>query len=115
MNRIETLSARRDPKNLRRRHPLNEPLPATIRWVAKLPDEVRPIELLKTFPRIANALARVWNQPAECRSYMEDLIVDRRGNRSGFPVEVLENLLTLRDYYLGRYPKLPLPRDGLDS
>jgi hypothetical protein len=46
---------------------------------------------------------------------MEDLIVDRRGNRSGFPVEVLENLLTLRDYYLGRYPQLPLPRVGLDS
>jgi hypothetical protein len=115
MNPIETPGAARDPKNLRRRHPLNEPLPVTIRWVAKLPDEVRPIDLLRTFPRIANALARVWSHPAECRSYMEDLIVDRRGNRSGFPAEVLENLLTLRDYYLGRYPQLPLPRQELCS
>jgi hypothetical protein len=115
MNPNETLGAPRDPKNLRRRQPLNEPLPATIRWVAKLPDEVRPIELLKTFPRIANVLARVWTHPAECQGYMEDLMVDRRGNRSGFPVEVLENLLTLRDYYLGRYPQLPLPRAGLNS
>jgi hypothetical protein len=115
MNQIETLGTPLDGKNLRRRQPLNEPLPATIRWVAKLPDEVRPIKLLKTFPRIANALARVWSHPAECQAYMEDLIVDRRGNRSGFPIEVLENLLTLRDYYLGRYPQLPLPRNGLDS
>ena len=115
MNPNETLGASRDPKDLRRRQPFNEPLPATIRWVAKLPDEVRPLALLKTFPRIANVLARVWTHPAECQGYMEDLMVDRRGNRSGFPVEVLENLLTLRDYYQGRYPQLPLPRVGLNS
>ena len=87
----------------------------TNRWMAKLLDEVRPIDLLKTFPRIANVLARVWSHPAECHGYMDELMVDRRGNWSGFPVEVLENLLTLRDYYLGRYPQAPPQRDGLDS
>jgi hypothetical protein len=115
MSPFESVVATRDPKNLRRRQPLDEPLPATIRWVAKLPDEVRPIALLRTFPRIANVLARVWNDAAECQAYFDDLMVDQRGNRSGFPPEVLENLLTLRDYYLGRYPQSPLPRRDLSS
>ena len=74
-----------------------------------MPAEVRPLALLRAFPRIANILARTWNDAAEFQTSLEDLLIDRRGNRSGFPVEVLEDLLTLRDYYQGRYPHLPLP------
>ena len=115
MSQIAPLGSPRDPKNLRKWQPYSEPLPVTLRWVAKLPAEVRPFALLRTFPRIANVLARVWNDAAECQSYMEDLMIDRRGNRRGFPLEVLDNLWALRDYYLGRYPHLPLPRRDLSS
>jgi len=115
MNRNEPFIAPRDPATLRRRQPYNEALPATLGWVASLPAEVRPLALLVEFPRIANILARAWNDAADFQGQMEDLLVDRRGSRSGFPLEVLEDLLTLRDYYLGRYPHLPSPPERADS
>lgn len=97
----------RDANGLRRRQPYNEPLPSTMRWAAALPSELRPFALLRKYPRIANLLARDWSDPAECQRYFDNLLNDRRGRRMGFPVEVLEDLLTLRDYYQGRNPYWP--------
>ena len=94
----------RDFRGLRHRQPLDDALPVTIRWVARLPAEVRPVALLRQFPRIANVVARAWNDPAEIQAVLDDLLVDRRGGRQGFPLEVTEELLVLRDYYQGRYP-----------
>src|SRR6478672_6087560 len=42
-----------DWKKIRRARPLDELLPATQRWAAALPDAVRPVELLRAYPRIA--------------------------------------------------------------
>lgn len=109
MNKNALWAAGRDPTILRRRQPYNELLPATIRWEESLPAELRPLALLKIFPRIANILARAWRDPAEFQISLSDLLVDRRGNRRGFPVEVLQELLTLRDYCQGRYSQLPVP------
>ena len=97
-------STPRDYRGLRRRQPLDDALPVTIRWVAKLPAEVRPAAMLKQFPRIANVIARAWTDAAEIQAVVDDLLVDRRGGRQGFPLEVTEELLVLRDYYQGRYP-----------
>ena len=94
----------RDYRGLRRRQPLDDALPATIGWIANLPDEVRPLALLRQFPRIANVVARAWNDAAEIQAVLEDLLIDRRGGRRGFPLDVTEELLVLRDYYQGRYP-----------
>ena len=94
----------RDFRGLRRRQPLDDALPVTIRWIAMLPAEVRPVALLRQFPRIANVVARAWNDAAEIQAVLDDLLIDRRGGRQGFPLEVTEELLVLRDYYQGRYP-----------
>ena len=107
MKETRTEPSGRDANGLRRRQPYNEPLPSTMRWAAAVPRELRPFALLREYPRIANLLARDWNDPGECHHYFDDLLNDRRGSRKGFPVEVLEDLLTLRDYYQGRYPCLP--------
>jgi hypothetical protein len=80
----------------RRAHPLNQPLPATVRWASNFPDGIRPFALLKQFPRIANMLARTWTDQPALESYLESLLTDRRGGRRGFPPEVLNELLTLR-------------------
>jgi hypothetical protein len=69
-----------------------------------LPAEVRPVALLRQFPRIANVVARAWNDAAEIQAVLDDLLIDRRGGRQGFPLDVTEELLVLRDYYQGRYP-----------
>jgi len=75
--------------------------------MATLPAEVRPIALLKRYPRIVNVIARSWTNAADCDTYFQDLLTDRRGRRRGFPVDVLEDLLALEDYYHGHYPQVP--------
>jgi len=92
------------PVAQRRGHPSDEPLPMTVTWAARLPAHVRPKVLLRTFGRIANALAANWTDPAVFRPYIDDLFVDRRGNRKGFPPEVMEELFALRAYYEEAHP-----------
>jgi hypothetical protein len=93
-----------EPWYKRRLQPLNQQLPATEKWAAGLPVEVRPLALLQRFPRIANALARLWQDNIGLRLYLDDLLVDRRGGRRGFPPQIHNELLILREYHEGRYP-----------
>jgi len=111
---MQTLTPQ-DYTGLRRRQPLNDALPMAIRWIAGLPVEVRPLALLKQFPRIANVLSRAWNDAAELQAVLDDLLIDRRGGRNGFPVDVTEELLVLRDYFQGRYPNVASPGQRLTA
>jgi len=49
-------------------------------------------------------LARMWRDTPRLHSYLDSLLVDRRGGRLGFPNEVQCELLALRDYFEGRFP-----------
>lgn len=86
------------PRNRRWRQPLDQQLPATARWVATLPSEIQPLALLQRFPRIANDLARVWHDDTELQLHLDELLTDRRGGRQGFPPEIHQELLMLREY-----------------
>lgn len=88
----------------RKAAPMEAPLPRTFTWVAKLPRDVQPIELMRTYARIANLMAAVWDEPDAMYGYFEDLLHDHRGNRKGFPPAVMAELLALRTYYAGLYP-----------
>jgi hypothetical protein len=90
--------------NRRALQPLNQQLPATARWAASLPDEVQPLALLQTLPRIANTIAHLWHDGDALRACLDDLLVDRRGGRRGFPPEIQNELLILREYCEGRFP-----------
>jgi hypothetical protein len=98
------LTSSSDPSNRRSLQPLNQQLPATTKWAAGVPVEVQPLALLQTFPRIANTLARLWHDNIGLQNYLDDLLVDRRGGRRGFPPEIQSELLILRAYCEGRYP-----------
>lgn len=74
-------------------------LKPTFAWASTLPVEAQPRSLMYKFPRIANLLAAMWPDPNSFRRYMDDLLVDKRGNRQGFPVDVLKELFELRAYY----------------
>ena len=91
------------PEYLRRAQPLNQALPMTLRWVALLPPPVWPLTLLREFPRIANNLARAWPDSPSFAAYLDSLLHDRRGGRRGFPCDVQNELLRLRDFFEGRY------------
>ncbi|MGH8717374.1 MAG: hypothetical protein ACREV0_00270, partial [Burkholderiales bacterium] len=57
-----------------------------------------PVELERAFPRILNKIAELWEMP-EARTYFEELMVDRRGNRKGFPPKIAEEILFLSNLH----------------
>jgi hypothetical protein len=77
---------------------------ATTVWMAELPPTLRPIMLASAFPRIANSIAELWRRVARCEEYLDTLVVDVRGDRSGFPPEVAQELRALRSYYAELHP-----------
>jgi hypothetical protein len=103
---VHDTALERDPRSLRRASQLNLPLPTAQRWVSLLPGEIQPRGLLQRFPRIANKLARLWGDGEAVADYLDHLLVDERGKRQGFPPDVHNELLNLRDYIEGRYPNL---------
>jgi hypothetical protein len=84
---------------LRRAVPVSQPVPAAFKWIARLPGEVRPLNLLREYPRIANNLALSWPDRRAFRQCLYDLLVDKRGGRKGFPQPVLQELLALREFF----------------
>ena len=69
-----------------------------IDWLLALPEGVRPEHLGTQFPRIANALAEVWDDPEERQAAIDKLLFDERRGRKGFPPEVHHELVALRDW-----------------
>ena len=94
-------------QDLRVANPNTEPLPITFKWIARLPANVRPLQLLRQHPRIANTLAANWVDPAAFRACLYDLLVDKRGNRRGFPAVVRGELLALHQYMERCCPRSP--------
>ena len=70
----------------------------TRNWLRKLPSGRRPLLLCCRFPRVANRIAWCWPDRALCDQVFDDLLVDRRGSRRGFPRGVVIELRRLRDY-----------------
>ena len=52
----------------------------------------------KKYPKIANTIRISWGT-AEGKEYLESLIIDNRGGRTGFPFEVMLALMELESEY----------------
>src|SRR5437764_490023 len=74
-------------------------MPHTLTWADGLPSELRPLQLLKLYPRVANRLALCWGDKVLGNRLFEDLLVDRRGGRKGFPPAVRAEIVALRMAY----------------
>ena len=83
----------------RRASPVAFLLMDTQKWLDALPPRVQPHALCEFYPRIANFIAAMWGDTQSVRAYFDELLVDRRGGRKGFPLDVFNNLRTLRDYH----------------
>ena len=92
--------------HMRKHRPVLVLLPRTRIWMASLPPRVRPSCLATQYARIANLLCAVWDNPPECRQYLNDLLIDRRGGRKGFPRPVERELQLLSLYYCVVHPFL---------
>lgn len=73
--------------------------PRAIQWLASLDERIRPRILPGLYIRIVNTIADRWSEPDLMRSYFDELMVDRRGDRAGFPDDILVELSTLKHYY----------------
>lgn len=71
----------------------------TIDWARGIPSDIRPRSLVIKFPRIANILAAAWSDPIRFDKALRDFMVDDRGRRQGFPLDVLQDLANLRAYF----------------
>jgi hypothetical protein len=74
-------------------------LPNTQRWLDALPPRAQPHALRKSFPRVANLIVAMWADPDALKTYFDELLVDRRRGRKGFPRDVFRDLRVLRDYH----------------
>jgi len=83
----------------RRTQPAEKLSAETIQWLDDLPPGVKPTLLQIEFVRIANALSRRWKTPAAFLAHLDDLLIDRRGNRRGFPMGIMLELAALKNYY----------------
>jgi hypothetical protein len=79
-------------------------LEATVAWMDALPASLRPVALARDFPRIANRLGEIWKRPARCDEYFQQLLIDHRGGRKGFPAEVAMEISTLASHYAATHP-----------
>jgi len=101
----------------KRRHPAekteNELNAAGQVLLASITEEsARPKELVATYPRIVNHMAKIWRIPREMDRYFEELLTDARGGRKGFPLRILMELGALKDYYHAKL--FPTRRDPFD-
>jgi hypothetical protein len=69
--------------------------------LSSLDETVKPKELASRYPRIVNQIARQWRTPTQMDKYFQDLLMDTRGNRQGFPLKIVMELSTLREHYTG--------------
>lgn len=81
--------------SLRRADPTGALLPRSKRWMNALPEELRPVHLARSYPRLVNVLALEWTRRDTLGSFIVDLLVDTRGGREGFPVEIRQELRAL--------------------
>jgi hypothetical protein len=87
----------------------------TVAWATGLPATVQPSALLTKFPRVANLVAVLWKDPDSLRRYVDDLLVDKRGNRQGFPVDVLREIFELRAYFDTLHPPVLQPWEVMNK
>jgi len=95
--------------------PANGLLRPTVNWALALPADACPQALLAKFPRIANLIAVLWQDPNSLRRYIDDLLVDKRGNRQGFPQNILRELFALRAHYDEVNPQTSRPWEVMNN
>jgi hypothetical protein len=67
-------------------------------WMLRLPPTLRPTALAEAYPRVANRIARDWIDGFMIDVCFEDLLIDRRGGRRGFPSTVLREIRRLHHF-----------------
>ena len=84
---------------------------AALRLLVSLDTRVHLSVVPAQFPRVLNKIAEVWDQPVEADRVFNELLLDGRGGRQGFPALVIDEISRIRAYHLSVYPKKIDPWD----
>jgi uncharacterized protein len=69
--------------------------------VLKGMEDKYPSQLERLFPHVLNRIAALWDEP-EVDAYFEELMVDNRGGRKGFPPAVVQEIFFLSNLHDAR-------------
>lgn len=61
--------------------------------------ELYPHHLEERFPRLVTKLVSAWDSPEKAAAVFDDLLIDRRGGRQGFPPEIAREIFRLSVAY----------------
>ncbi|UCE30479.1 MAG: hypothetical protein JSW68_10460 [Burkholderiales bacterium] len=67
--------------------------------VNRLAPKVPLVHTVRGFSHVLNRIALVWEEPRRFYRTMDELLIDNRGNRAGFPFEVANELARLLAHY----------------
>jgi hypothetical protein len=81
-------------------------------WLRSIPNGVHPKQLCRHYPRIANRIAVQWHDLAAVDRLLTDLMVDRRGDRSGFTPRIRHEIDRLYRMHAKRMTPLLRGRFG---
>jgi hypothetical protein len=81
-------------------------------WLRSIPNGVHPKQLCRHYPRIANRIAVQWHDLPVVDRLLTDLMVDRRGNRNGFPPRIRHEIDRLYRMHAKRMTPLLRGRFG---
>jgi hypothetical protein len=70
----------------------------SIDWLLALPANARPKALCEQFPRIANHLSDIWDNPRDTQLVLIRLLADERGTRKGFSLQIEQEIGRLAAY-----------------
>jgi hypothetical protein len=92
-----------DWSSIRKAKPADYLLPLSEKWFDAFPPDKAPCALASHYPRICNLIASQWNDHRGAPDLFEELLIDRRGGRAGFPPAVRRDLLTVQEvWYSGQ-------------
>jgi uncharacterized protein len=64
-------------------------------------EKLYPMQLADAHPRIIERIVALWQQGPALEAYLDDLLIDHRGDRQGFPPEIILEILALKNHVLG--------------
>jgi hypothetical protein len=67
----------------------------SMKWLAELPNELRPLITMQRYPRVINKIVDAWPDPQDRDDVFEELLNGRRRGRRGFPIDVERELSAL--------------------
>lgn len=87
-----------------------EPSQLSRELIAKLPPDLSVVHLYADFPHVLNRIAATWGNHNAFFELMDELMIDKRGSRVGFPFATALEISRLAEHYEQFISRRPVSR-----